>query len=190
MYQRRFPDMECEGLTLQQIRGLEGIRMREAYRHASKTYHVPWKKRDYKQDDWDDADDINKALSIANTVLYAICQAAIVSLGFSPGLGFIHTGKMLSFVYDIADLYKAETTIPAAFSIVGQSYDDLGRQVRIACRKVFHDQQVLKRIPKDIEWLFDIGVDSEMLGALDAGDLWDGNDKTISCGRNHAKTLE
>ena len=72
---------------------------------------------------------------MANSVLYGICQAAIVSLGFSPGLGFIHTGKMLSFVYDIADLYKLETSVPAAFSVIGGSYADLEREVRTACRR-------------------------------------------------------
>ena len=115
MYEIRFPDMSCEGLSLQQIRGLEGIRMREAYRIAAKATGVKWKRRDYKQGNWNDTDAINRAISYGNVILYSLCEAAIVSLGFSPAMGFIHTGKMRSFVYDIADLYKAETTIPAAF---------------------------------------------------------------------------
>ena len=118
MYERRFPDMDCANLTLSQIRGMEGVRVREAYRMFSKQYGVPWTKRDYKTTSWEDANPINRALSTANNVLYGICQGAIVSMGYSAGLGFIHTGKMLSFVYDIADLYKAECSIPAAFSVV------------------------------------------------------------------------
>lgn len=81
-------------------------------------YGIPWHKRDYKTADWDSSDAVNRALSAANSILYSVCQAAIYSLGYSSALGFVHTGKMLSFVYDIADLYKAETTIPAAFEAV------------------------------------------------------------------------
>ncbi|MEG0766323.1 MAG: type I-E CRISPR-associated endonuclease Cas1e, partial [Clostridia bacterium] len=82
MYRRRFPEIDCEGMTLQQIRGMEGIRVREAYRQAARQYGVQWKGRDCKQENWEDADDLNRALSMANAVLYGLCQAAIVSLGF------------------------------------------------------------------------------------------------------------
>ena len=189
MYQRRFSDLQCEGLTLQQIRGLEGIRMRETYRRASKQYNVKWNKRNYDDNNWDQTDDINKALSMANSVLYAICQSAIVSLGFSTGLGFIHTGKMLSFVYDIADLYKADTSIPAAFSVAGGSYYDLGKQVRIACRKAFHESELLKRIPKDIEWIFDMRSYAEAQVAPTTGDLWNGENDSIAGGINHGSEV-
>lgn len=118
MYAFRFPKMDVSNKTLQQLRGMEGIRIRKAYELASKITGIQWKKRSYKQDDWDASDPINQALSEGNALLYGICHAAIISLGYSAGLGFIHTGKQLSFVYDIADLYKAETTIPAAFEVV------------------------------------------------------------------------
>lgn len=186
MYLRRFPDMHCESMSLQQVRGLEGIRVREAYRQFAAQYGVPWKKRDYKQDDWDAADPINRALSAANAVLYGVCQAAIVSLGYSPGLGFIHTGKMLSFVYDIADLYKAETSIPAAFSVVGGSYVDLESAVRTACRKTIRMARVLRRIPEDIAWIFEQDV-AEQPDGLDVGMLWDDDGEESAGGRNYAK---
>lgn len=185
MYLRRFPDMNCEGMTLRQVRGLEGIRVREAYRQFSSQYGVPWKKRDYKQENWDEADPINRALSMANAVLYGVCHAAIVSLGYSPGLGFIHTGKMLSFVYDIADLYKAETSIPAAFSVVGGSYTDLSAEVRSACRRTIRSARVLKRIPEDIAWIFEQGENPEQSEAEQVGKLWNG-DANIAGGRNFA----
>ena len=86
MYERRFPDMNCSNLSLSQIRGMEGIRVREAYRLFAKQYGVPWTKRDYKTTSWEDANPINRALSIANNVLYGICQGAIVSMGYSAGL--------------------------------------------------------------------------------------------------------
>ena len=118
MYAFRFPKMDVSNKTLQQLRGMEGIRIRKAYELAGKITGIQWKKRSYKQDDWDASDPINQALSEGNALLYGICHAAIISLGYSAGLGFIHTGKQLSFVYDIADLYIAETTIPAAFEVV------------------------------------------------------------------------
>ncbi len=190
MYVRRFPDMDCSGLALRQIRGLEGIRVREAYRQFAGQYGVPWKKRSYKQEDWDEADPINRALSVANSVLYGICQAAIVSLGFSPGLGFIHTGKMLSFVYDIADLYKLETSVPAAFSVIGGSYADLEREVRTACRRWIRIARVLKRIPEDIAWIFEQPSMDDQENASEAGSLWDRGGEQLRGGHNYAEEAD
>lgn len=190
MYVRRFPNMPCDGLDIKQLRGLEGVRMREAYRQCAKQYGVPWKKRDYKQEAWDDADPINRALSVANAVLYSVCQAAIVSLGYATGLGFIHTGKMLSFVYDVADLYKAECTLPAAFSVVGAGYTDLDAQVRSACRKRIKAARVLKRIPEDIAWIFAQSADDEPQDADFVGDLWESGGQTLPGGCNYAKEGE
>lgn len=192
MYIRRFPKMDCSQKTIQEIRGLEGIRMREAYRQAAKLYGVIWKKRDYKQDDWDAADPINRALSTANSVLYSVCQAAIISLGYSTGLGFVHTGKMLSFVYDIADLYKAEMTIPAAFLAVKETSDKerLEQNVRIACRKLFTTGKLLRRIPLDIDWIFTTDIASEDTIEKAVGDLWDGEEANIAGGINHATKVQ
>ncbi|MFI3169665.1 MAG: type I-E CRISPR-associated endonuclease Cas1e [Faecalibacterium sp.] len=185
MYLRRFPNVDCSTLTLQQIRGLEGVRMREAYRQMAKLHGVKWSKRSYKQEDWDAADPINRALSYANTILYSICQAAIISLGFSTGLGFVHTGKMLSFVYDIADLYKAETTIPVAFSVIGSgSIQNNEAQIRRECRFAFRRHKLLERIPKDIFWLFE-QEETTTIGKT-TGDLWDAEHGKIEGGINHA----
>ena len=186
MYLRRFPDMNCDNMTLQQIRGLEGIRVREAYRQFAKQYGVKWKGRDYKTTEWEAADSINHALSVANNVLYGICQAAVISLGYSTGLGFIHTGKMLSFVYDIADLYKAECTIPAAFYVVGRGFSDLEGEVRGECRKPIKAHRIMRRIPEDIAWVLNIGTDAEQKISLDIGNIWDGELKQIAGGINHA----
>src|SRR6185437_10369587 len=100
---------------LEQIRGREGVRVRETYAQASRETGVKWEGLSYERGNWKKADTVNRALSCANSCLYGITHAAIVSAGYSPALGFIHTGKMLSFVYDIADLYKTSTTIPVAF---------------------------------------------------------------------------
>ena len=165
---------------------MEGVRVREAYHLAAKTYGIPWRARDYKSSEWDEADPINRALSSANTVLYGICHAAVVSLGFHPGLGFIHTGKQLSFVYDVADLYKADIAIPAAFSAVkgNISPEELESQVRRKMRSEHSKHKLLRRIPEGLEWIFQVSTDDDE-GDEQVGDLWDptGN---LKGGRNWA----
>lgn len=150
MYSMRFPEPLDDRLSLQQIRGREGIRVREAYARASRATGVPWTGRSYRRDQWGSADPINRALSAANSCLYGVCHAAIVSAGFSPALGFIHTGKMLSFVYDIADLYKTEVTVPIAFQCVAEGETQLESRVRRACRDAFREGRILTRIVPDI----------------------------------------
>lgn len=172
MYLRRFGEITDQSYSLKQLRGMEGIRVREAYRVAAKAAGVVWTGRSYKSKDWDEQDPINKALSQANSLLYSVCQAAVISLGFSTALGFIHTGKQLSFVYDVADLYKAETAIPAAFLAVKNSRGDLNTAVRRVCRDLFVKSRILKRIPEDLEWIFQI-KDREQLEALTIGNIWD-----------------
>jgi CRISPR-associated protein Cas1 len=151
LYQLRFPEQLQPDLTLRQIRGMEGIRVREAYAKVAKEHGVPWSGRNYRCDKWDKADPVNRALSTANSCLYGICHAAVVSAGFSPALGFIHTGKMLSFVYDIADIYKTKITVPTAFRVVTESQDELERKVRLACRDMFVSTRLLERIIPDIQ---------------------------------------
>ena len=190
MYERRFPRLPDGEYTIQQLRGMEGIRVRECYKIMSRQTGVKWKKRDYKTKDWDGSDPINKALSIANALLYSVCHAAIVSLGYSPALGFIHTGKMLSFVYDIADLYKADITIPAAFEAVKNNINplDLDIDVRMNCRKRFESLHLLKKIPEDIAWILDVPCE-EQTDCSDTGDLWDEED-TIAGGVNYGSLEE
>lgn len=155
MYSLRFEGISTEDMTLQQIRGMEGVRVREFYKLFAKKYRVRWNGRNYKEDEWDASDDLNRALSAANACLYGLCNAAIVSLGYSPGLGFVHTGKMMSFVYDVADLYKAETTIPAAFEAVSQPRTDgIEVAVRKLCRTKLREKRVLKRIADDLAFIF------------------------------------
>lgn len=151
MYQMRFSEPLPPDLTLQQIRGMEGARVRDAYARASRETGVPWRGRSFQRRNWSATDPINRALSCANSCLYGICHAAIVSLGYSPGLGFIHTGKMLSFVYDIADLFKFDTVVPIAFRIAARSPREPEREVRLACRDLFRSEKLLGRIIPTIE---------------------------------------
>jgi CRISP-associated protein Cas1 len=177
MYLRRFPGPMRAELTIQQLRGMEGIRVREAYAAASRETGVAWHGRQYDRGNWHATDDVNKALSCANSCLYGIVHAAILSAGYSPALGFIHTGKQLSFVYDIADLYKAELTIPLAFQAAARGAGPLEQQVRLACRDGFKSGRLLERILPDIAWVLDAPADPQA-EALDAdqarpGPLWD-----------------
>ena len=118
MYQMRFPNEDVSSLTIQQLRGREGARVRKAYRFYSKKYNVTWDRRDYDPDDFSSGTSVNQALSAANVALYGIVHSVIVAIGMSPGLGFIHTGHDKSFVYDIAVLYKVEYTIPLALRLL------------------------------------------------------------------------
>ncbi|NVM54846.1 MAG: type I-E CRISPR-associated endonuclease Cas1 [Candidatus Helarchaeota archaeon] len=156
MYLKRFDEDIPFETTITQLRGKEGARVREIYRENSERTGVPWNGRVYKRNSWFDTDPINRAISAANSCLYGICHAAIVAMGYSPALGFIHTGKQLSFVYDIADLYKTEITIPLSFDIVKESTKDISRRVRRNCREKFRTSKLLSRIVNDIKDLFDI----------------------------------
>lgn len=150
MYRLRFPEDLPTGLSLQQLRGREGLRVRHSYQRWSDATGVPWQGRFYNRNDWRRADPVNRALSTATSALYGICHAAIIATGFSPGLGFVHTGKALSFVYDIADLYKADATIPVAFETVAEGTHNLESRVRQRCRDEFYRRKILERIIPDI----------------------------------------
>jgi CRISPR-associated protein Cas1 len=179
MYRKRF-DVDLDPmLSLPQIRGMEGRRVRSVYELAGKEYGVPWQGRIYDPHEWGKADPINRALSAANALLNGICHAAIVSGGYSPGLGFVHTGRYLSFVYDIADLYKTEITIPIAFQTVSESDIQVDKRVRQACRQKFYETKLLERILPDIDELLEIhpgeaGEEGDMDGeAMLAAPIWE-----------------
>jgi len=161
MYRMRFREALPRNLTIEQLRGMEGVRVRDAYAHAARKYNVEWKGRNYDRSNWDNSDPVNRALSSANACLNAICHAAIVSAGYSTGLGFIHQGTQLAFVYDIADLYKAALTIPLAFSTAAEDPPKIETVVRQRCREGFRRLKILGRIIPDIDSV--LAVDSEDL---------------------------
>jgi len=181
MYQMRFPDEDVSQLTMQQLRGREGARVRSAYRKYSKKYGVKWTKREYNVDDYHSGSIINQALSSANVALYGLVYSVVVALGISPGLGFIHTGHDLSFVYDIADLYKAEVTIPIAFEIASTSTEeeDIGRKTRLKVRDYFVDGKLMARIVKDLQYLLGDEGDEIMVENIS---LWDDKEKLVKYG--------
>lgn len=185
MYQTRFPGENVASLSMEQLRGREGARVKRGYQAASKASGVEWSGRSYRQDDWASADPVNRALSSANSCLYGLSHAAIVSLGCSPGLGFVHTGKHLSFVYDLADLYKTEITMPIAFFAAAEGSRNIDRRTRLACRHAFHESKLLGRIVDDLHSLLgpeegDDAAEGEFPSAL-----WDPRDGAVDGGVNY-----
>jgi CRISPR-associated protein Cas1 len=177
MYQMRFSETTEGVLSVESLRGLEGVRVREAYARLSEETGVVWTGRNYDRSRWSEADLANRALSCANSCLYGLCHAAILATGYSPGIGFIHTGKQLSFVYDVADLYKVEVTIPVAFRAAAENPPHLERAVRLRCRDMFRETKLLQRVVPDIQKALNVREDLLADFAPDADpalptDLW------------------
>ena len=153
MYAMRFPGEDVSTLTMQQLRGREGARIRKAYAEASRLYGVKWDGRDYDPEHFEDGTPVNQALTAGNMCLYGLAHAVIFALGCSPGLGFVHVGHENSFVYDIADLYKAEIVIPLAFEVASENPDDLPAVMRRRTRDAMAASNLLERMVKDIRTL-------------------------------------
>ena len=151
MYKYRFGEEAPERRSIDQLRGIEGARVRSMYQLLAKKYKVPWENRRYDPHEWNNADPINRTLSAANHALYGICEAAILAAGYAPAIGFIHTGKPQSFVYDIGDLFKFETVVPVAFQVIGSGSKYPVRDVRLKCRDSFRESHILKKIIPTIE---------------------------------------
>ncbi|WP_328853221.1 type I-E CRISPR-associated endonuclease Cas1e [Micromonospora globbae] len=186
MYAMRFPGEDTRNLTMQQLRGKEGARVRRTYREHAERTGVAWRYRDYDRADFASGDPINQALSAAHTCLYGIVHAVIVALGTAPGLGFIHTGHERAFVYDIADLYKAEITIPVAFDVVAAGSSDISTDTRRAVRDRVHDGAILARCVRDIRMLL---LQPQNGGDIEDDDslrLWDETGIELAAGRNYA----
>ncbi len=151
MYALRFKEEPPARRSVEQLRGIEGVRVRKMYELLAKQYKVNWKRRNYDYNNWGSGDTPNRCLSSATACLYGICEAAILAAGYAPAIGFIHSGKPQSFVYDVADLFKFETVVPVAFRIAAKDPFDPERQVRLACRDIFRQSKLLKRIIPTIE---------------------------------------
>jgi len=191
MYAFRFPGEDVTGLSMTQLRGREGARVRNIYREASRRTGVPWTRRSYDPDDYSQGDDVNRALSAATTCLYGIVHSVIVALGCSPGLGFVHTGHDRSFVYDIADLYKAEIAIPIAFEVAAQSPEDIGATTRRAVRNAVFDGKIMSRAANDIRRLLTPeDVDSEAELSNNVVHLWDEAQGLVAAGRSYGDNTE
>ena len=151
MYDMRFGETAPLKRSIDQLRGIEGQRVRHTYKLLAGQHGVAWKRRSYDPGDWDSADVANRCLSAATACLHGLSEAAVLAAGYAPAIGFLHTGKPRSFVYDIADLWKLQTVVPEAFRIAARSQKGkldmpLERAVRLACRDSFRKTGLLQRI--------------------------------------------
>jgi CRISPR-associated protein Cas1 len=177
MYAFRFQEEIPISYSLEQLKGFEGARVKKLYYWYADAYGIQWTGRKYNPKDWHSADVPNRCLSAATSCLYGVCESAILASGYSPAIGFIHCGKPLSFVYDIADLFKFETVVPAAFETASQHPVDVEREVRYACRDMFRKTKLLEKIIPLIHEILNVeGVnipdipDDAVLPPLDGGE--------------------
>lgn len=157
MFSMRFGEDAPQRRSVNQLRGIEGARVRKIYQDLAKKYGLEWRGRSYDPADWDMGDTLNQCISVATSCLYGVTEAAILAAGYAPAIGFLHTGKPLSFVYDIADIIKFETVVPLAFEIASKHPFLPERQVRQACREVFRKQRILEKLIPMIEEVLDAG---------------------------------
>lgn len=155
MFLQRFPQASVHGVNIKQLRGMEGKRVKQTYADLGAQFGVTWKGRDYKTSNWNLADGINRALSASNASLYSLTAAVCCSMGFIPQLGFVHQAGTLPFIYDAADLYKHETSWPAAFEAIAIDPNDDGTLVRKILKRRIEETRMLRRMPDDLKKLFD-----------------------------------
>lgn len=153
MYKMRFPDDNPAGLTRQELLGKEGSRVKDCYRKEAARVGIPWHGRQFTPGDFNSGDPPNQAITAAAQCMYGIAQTVVAALGCTPGLGFIHSGHELSFVLDVADLYKTEIGIPVAFEVAAQDSDEVGSRTRQAIRSRVTETGLLQRCVSDIKTL-------------------------------------
>ena len=156
MFALRFGENPPERRSIDQLRGIEGQRVRHAYDLLARKFGVTWKNRRYDPGNWDSADIPNRCLSAATSCLHGLSEAAVLAAGYAPAIGFLHRGKPRSFVYDIADIWKIDTVVPEAFLIAAKAQKgqlDMApeRAVRLACRDAFRKSGLLSKIIPRIE---------------------------------------
>ncbi len=155
MFVMRFGEEELvQGKTVKALMGMEGQRVKAMYVDMGNKYGVTWKGRNYNPSNWMLADELNKAVSAANASLYALVTAIVTSMGYLPQLGFIHSAGTLPFVFDIADIYKPESTLEAAFQTIGVNPNATEKDVLTRLKQIIEQKRLLRRIPSDINNFF------------------------------------
>lgn len=154
MFKKRFPKVKVEEKTIQELMGMEGLRVKDIYARNAEKYGVGWKGRVYTPGKFELSDLTNKILTSVNSALYGILCATTHSLGYSPHLGFIHSGSPLPFIYDLADLYKDELCIDLAFAMTLSLAGEYNKYaVSEEFRKRVIAMDLLKTVTEDIEEL-------------------------------------
>ncbi|MFI9462432.1 type I-E CRISPR-associated endonuclease Cas1e [Streptomyces xiamenensis] len=193
MYRLRFPDEDPAGLTRHELLGREGTRVQKCYRAQAARTGIRWHGRQYTPGDFASGDAVNQGITAAAQCMYGVAHAVVTSLGCSPGLGFVHSGHELSFVLDIADLYKTEIGIPLAFDVAAEGEEDVGSRTRRALRDRINETGLLDRCVTDIKRLLlpegaagGVGVREDEDRVMLRGD----GSREVASGRNHGDADE
>ncbi|MFF5638230.1 type I-E CRISPR-associated endonuclease Cas1e [Streptomyces sp. NPDC012825] len=191
MYRLRFPGEDPAGLTRRGLLGREGDRVKDCYRKNSERTGVRWRKRHYVPGDFTAGDTVNQAITAAAQCMYGIAHAVVAALGCSPALGFVHSGHELSFVLDVADLYKTEIGIPLAFDIAAESDEEPGPRTRRALRDRIHQLGLLDRCVTDIKGLLlPTGIEASRItvsdSEIDRVSLQSDHDQLLPSGINYS----
>lgn len=135
MFCEQFPPSH----SIEKLRGSEGARVRAEYIKLAKENGIHWDGR--KSDDG-----INQAISFGTSCLYSLSEIAIITLGFSPLLGVVHSGDQKSFVYDVADTVKFQVLMPIIFKHFAKVEMVSFSDVRKLCRDEFVKGKLLDRL--------------------------------------------
>ncbi len=160
MFKRTFKEEAPDNRSVEQIRGIEGGKVKGKYKEIAGKYGINWNTR-INSGEWGSIDPINRGISVGNSCLYGVAEAAIISSGYSTAIGFMHAGNQKSFVYDVADIYKFDTVVPMVFELIKESPEDIERRTRHNCRDVFKKENILGRIVQDIEDILNGGNNSQ-----------------------------
>ncbi|MFJ8078775.1 type I-E CRISPR-associated endonuclease Cas1e [Streptomyces sp. NPDC096176] len=187
MYRLRFPAEDPSGFTRHELLGYEGRRVKDCYKAQAARTGIPWRGRKYTPGDFTSGDAVNQAVTAAAQCMYGIAHAVVASLGCSPGLGFVHSGHELSFVLDIADLYKTEIGIPLAFDVAAEDEEDVGPRTRRALRDRINETSLLDRCVDDIKRLLLPGTASSTESGEDRDvvTLQSDGGNSVAAGRNY-----
>ncbi len=144
--------------SIEVLRGIEGARMKEAYRLIAQRHGIRWRGRRYDRKNPDAADIANQAINHAATAVEAAAAIAVACTSTLPQLGFIHEDSDQSFVLDIADLYRTTITLPVAFSSAKETEtndrDTIDRIVRRRASRAFRKEKVIPSMIDRIKVLF------------------------------------
>ena len=182
MYSMRYPGENVSWCTLKQLLGKEGQHVADRYAELAEQYGIEWSGRSYDPKDYAGNDQIQNALSCANTCMYGLCWAIIYAMGLSPGLGIVHSGMDRSFVLDIADLYKEKIAFPVAFEETARAEDDIETRIRQRMRRMFQDNKLSSIIWQDIEFVLDQKNDTSYLDGRNL--IWTNYISRVSGGTN------
>jgi CRISPR-associated protein Cas1 len=156
LFRKRFNE-DVESHSIAQLMAMEGYRVKSLYEKKAEEYGVGWSGRKFSPGNLTLSDTTNKSLTLLNSFLYGVTCSVVHSLGFSPHLGFIHSGSPLPFVYDISDLYKDDLTIDLAFRATKDMRS--GFDINII-ENIFKDEvmkkNIIEKMVKDINGILKI----------------------------------